>query len=403
MMLGGRRAGKTSTLAAMQHCFDKVFEGTDLAISADSHRMDSSSQSALDVIEAKRQELERYVDQAARDTNFVPDSSPTPGDATYRFNLKLKGKPDAIQLDFYDFNGEWLVGGNSNYDLVQDGVKRSDVLLIIIDTPYLMEEDGTYNDVRNRFFRITQAIKENFDVRAEEGYLPKMVLFVPIKCERYYDDGRMIDVYNRIIDSERGYGGLINYLKGSCEIAVTPIQTIGTASFVGFDFDEENGNIYMAKEKDGKAFPDRPLYGFNGKAREAAKRQGLGRKYAAEPKYCEQPAIYILCYALTYAAYAAEIKSKESKKGIRRIFRPKIGEGILRFIKAAIPSPVWGLISEDAFNALIQQLRDKYDFTAAADFMAQRHLIYEHMIMQGEGYNIIDPDVLGLKKGFMKG
>ena len=257
----------------MKECFDKQFKDTELHITPASGR-------TLDVIEAKRSEMENYLAKASRDEPFIPDSTPTQGDDTYRFNVKIKGKPDVISLDFYDFNGEWLVGGDPHYDDVQEQISRSDVLMIIIDTPYLMEDDGQYNDIRNRCFRITEAIKANFDVNSS---VPKMVLFVPIKCERYYDETRMEDVYNKIV-SERCYGGLISYLQKCCEMAITPIQTIGTASFTGFDFDPSTGTYLMGKEKDGKELPIYPEYNFNDKAREAAKRQGLDRKYAAEPK-----------------------------------------------------------------------------------------------------------------------
>ncbi|MBR0281879.1 MAG: hypothetical protein IJQ81_09835 [Oscillibacter sp.] len=382
MMLGGRRAGKTSALAAMQDCFDKQFKGTELNITPSGGR-------ALDVIEAKRVEMERYLTMASRDEPFVPDSAPTQGDDTYRFNVRLKDRPDVISLDFYDFNGEWLVAGNPNYDDVQDQIKRADVIMIIIDTPYLMEEDGTYNDVRNRCFRITAAMKDNFDVRAS---VPKMVLFVPIKCERYYDENRMGDVYKQIV-SDHCYGSLIDFLKGSCEMAVTPIQTIGTASFMGFDFDPSTGNCLMLKETDGKELPGYPLYNFTQKAREAAKRQGLDRKYAAEPMYCEQPAVYTLYYALTYAAQVAKAKADNLKKGPFGFFNRKLVEVFLKTLQKTIPSFLWNIIPPQN----LQDLIDRFSFASAEEFLKQRNIIFEKMERSGKGFDILLPDILDFR------
>lgn len=382
MMMGGRRAGKTSALAAMKECFDKQFKGTELNITPASGR-------ALDVIEAKRVEMERYLSMASRDEPFIPDSSPTPGEDTYRFNVKLKDRPDVISIDFYDFPGEWLVAGHSNYDNLQDQVKRTDVIMIIIDTPYLMEEDGAYNDIRNRCFRISATIENNFNIHDS---VPKMVLFVPIKCEKYYDENRMGDVYKRIV-SDRCYASLIDYLAGKCEIAVTPIQTIGTASFIGFDFDPSTGDYEMGKERDGKELPIAPLYNFTEKAREAAKRRGLDRKYAAEPMYCEQPAVYTLYYALTYAAQVAKAKADNLKKGPFRFFDRKSVETFLKTVQDKMPAPLWNIIPRENLEELI----DRFSFASAEEFLKQRNVVFEKMKLSKDGFDILLPDILGFK------
>lgn len=385
MMLGGRRAGKTSTLAAMQDCFNKQFKGTELNII-------TSGKDALNVIEAKRIEMERYLSMASRDEPFFPDNTPTQGDNTYRFNIKLKGRPDVISLDFYDFPGEWLTAGNPHYDDVEDQIKRSDVIMIILDTPYLMEEDGTYNDVRNRCFRITSAIMDNFDVNAS---VPKMVLFVPIKCEKYYDECRMSDLYNQIV-SDRCYGSLIDFLKGNCEVAVTPIQTIGTASFIGFDFDPATGNCLMSKEADGQELPKRPLYAFTMRARKAAERQKLGRKYAAEPVYCEQPAVYTLYYALTYAAKVAEAKADNLKKGPFGLFNRKLVEVFLKTLQKTLPSFLWN-------PQHLQDLIDRFSFASAEEFLKQRDVICKKMKLSGDGFDILSPDILDFQRNREEG
>lgn len=387
MMLGGRRAGKTSALAAMQGCFDKEFKGTQLSITP-------INSAALDAIEAKRQEMEDYLAKASRNEPFVPGGEQTDREMTYRFNLKLKDRPDTIHLDFYDFPGEWLTAGDPNYDKVAERVKSSDVLIIIIDTPYLMEKDGQYNDVRNRCFRITQSIKAIEDLKTK--ILPKLVLFVPIKCEKYCHEKRMLDVYKRIV-SDRCYGGLVEYLKGSCEMVITPIQTIGTAMFQGFDFNEATGDLRMGKDADGKEFPNKPLYYFTRRAEDAALRQGLDRKYAAEPKDCEQLAVYTFYYVLTYAATVARLKKEKNKKDFFGVMGAQIGEAALRLLKSLIPAPVREFLPDEALNKLMKDLRDRFDFASAEDYLKQRDLVFKKLKTSGDGYEIIYPDILNFK------
>ncbi len=386
MMLGGRRAGKTSTLAAMQHCFDKEFKGTDLNII-------QADQTTGDVIQRKQQELENYLGFASKNKNFTPDSTPTQGEDTYVFDVKIKGKPDTIKLRFYDFNGEWLAIGNSNYGIVEEKIRESDILMIIIDTPYLMEEDGQYNSVRNRAQRITNAIKKELDFKKSGP--PKMVMFVPIKCEKYYDEGKMQEVCEAI-QKDRCYGDLIDYLKGSCEVAITPILTIGTAAFIGFGFDKETGEMLMQQESDGMPLPSKPLYGFTQKAQEAARRQGLGRKYSAEPVFCEQPAVYTLQYALTYAAKVADMRATEAKKGFWGIFDPKHGEALVMLAKEIFKIPLLDQIPTAILDGWIEKLRDRYDFASSADYLKQRDLVREKLKTHGDGYEIIS-DVLYFK------
>ena len=390
MMLGGRRAGKTSTLAAMQGCFDKVFRDTVLNIIPEGG-------TTLEAIEKKQAEIKRYVDGAEQNLMFVPDHNPSSEDQIYRFLLKMQSqkKHDAIHLEFYDYPGEYLIGNHPEYDKIEKHIEDSDVLMIILDTPYLMEEDGIYNVTRNRCDRITSAIKTNFVLQSS---VPKMVLFVPIKCEKYYDENRIDEVFSKV---ESCYEDLIFYLRGHCEMAVTPIFTLGTAVFAGFDYDESSGETIMSKELDGEILPSKPLYRFSPKAKEAAKRQGLAKSYTAEPKYCEQPAVYTIYYALTFASNVAkimEMKRKQDKKGLKKLFfNPKFSVMVLSFLKTAIPSPLWGIVKPETLGKMVEALQQRYDFPSAEDFLQQRDIVYKRMKRSGDGYYVLEPDIMKFK------
>ena len=351
MMIGGRRTGKTSALAAMYGCFDSVFGKTDIICSV-------GGESTLDIIEAKRQEMIDYLALASENKDFVPDGTPTDGDETYTFDIFLKNKRNnKIHLNFYDFPGEWIKEKSTD---IKEKISNSHVLMIVIDTPYLMEENGRYNDLRNRCYRITEMIKGNFDINKSK--IPKLVLFVPLKCEKYYWENRMNEVAASI-RREDVYGSLINYLSSgqntNCELAITPILTIGTAIFSRFERDKETHDFIMNNKY---KYPSKPLYYFNEEACRAAVKKGSNQKYAADPQYCEQPLVYTLSYALKMMAMAI---SKD--------------EGF------------WG-------NLLKYFKENWLDFASASDFVTQRDKIQKHLVLDKNGFTILS-DPLKFKAG----
>ena len=363
MMIGGRRTGKTSVLAAMHGCFDSVFGKTDIICSV-------GGESTLDIIEAKRQEMIDYLALASQNKDFVPDGTPTAGDETYTFDIFLKNKRNnKIHLNFYDFPGEWIKEKSAD---IQEKIAKSHVLMIVIDTPYLMEENGQYNDRRNRCYRITEMIKGNFDINKSE--LPKLVLFVPLKCEKYYWEDRMNEVA-AAIRKEEVYGSLINYLSSgqntNCELAITPILTIGTAIFSRFERDKETHDFIMNEKY---KYPNKPLYYFNEEACRAAVKKGSNQKYAADPQYCEQPLIYTLSYALKMMAMAIE-KDNNDVGFWANLFGSSLFPMFLKYIK------------ENWLN-----------FASASDFIAQRAKIQKHLVLDEHGFTILS-DPLKFKAG----
>ena len=212
------------------------------------------------------------------------------------------------------------------------------------------------------------------------------------------DENRIDEVYSKV---ESCYEDLIFYLRGHCEMAVTPIFTLGTAVFAGFDYDESSGETIMSKELDGEILPSKPLYRFSPKAKEAAKRQGLAKSYTAEPKYCEQPAVYTIYYALTFASNVAkimEMKRKQDKKGLKKLFfNPKFSVMVLSFLKTAIPSPLWGIVKPETLGKMVEALQQRYDFPSAEEFLQQRDIVYKRMKRSGDGYYVLEPDIMKFK------
>lgn len=88
MMVGGRRCGKTSVLAAMKENFQDNFAGTNLTA-----RFGDTS--TLIILEEKREEINEYF----RDNRtFMPDSNPTEEIMVYSFIVGIEGKKEASEL-----------------------------------------------------------------------------------------------------------------------------------------------------------------------------------------------------------------------------------------------------------------------------------------------------------------
>ena len=117
----------------------------------------------------------------------------------------------------------------------------------------------------------------------------KLVLLVPLKCERYFFEQRMDKVLSRI---ETVYSELIALFKqnGRIACAVTPILTLG-----GVEFDhimKEGGTIPLTVE----GCPKEVVYRFR------------GDKPKYNPVFCVQPLYYMLSFLA--AQYGREKKNR---------------------------------------------------------------------------------------------
>lgn len=333
MMVGGRRCGKTSVLAAMKANFQQQFAKTQLTLEYDD--LDT-----LEVLEAKNNEIKDYFLEA-QNRIFTPDSNPTEEMSRYTLSISLPDKKKGtIRVDFVDYPGEWLTDKEHREDILEC-MKETQVIIVAIDTPHMMEENGKFNEYRNYCSRTSEMLK----MALGESYSDrKLVLFIPLKCERYLNEGKMGKVREQ---TEKSYAELINYLARSpekYEVAVTPIFTLGSAEFSHFEVDRKTGNI---KINETYKTPENPIYRF----------PDIGVK-KPEPKYCEQPIVYLLAYIFQSAG---DKKNKEYKK-------------VKNFIY------------------LIKLLEWFWNIASAEDFLAEKSNILNSIKRNGDGYHIIqDP------------
>lgn len=212
-MMGPRAAGKTTILTA-------IFSDTQENIGATTNLLlQAQGDTSAELTERKRQLFSVF-----KNRKQITDR-PTAGLAasstinTFDFLFGLKKKEPRIELEIKDFPGEYI---QSKPDVVQEFVSESNTLFVAIDTPHLMEENGRFCIAKNHPEIITNFLINNLNTLENE----KLVLFVPLKCERYFYSSHMDEVLVKVKDV---YGDLIKAFKDSEKVAcaVTPILTLG--------------------------------------------------------------------------------------------------------------------------------------------------------------------------------
>ncbi len=267
LMMGGRRAGKTSVLAAMSSCCRTILNTIP--------NINVTREEGGVSLTNKEAELNRYFSELYMNSmSFTADLEPTANSDTYSFEVTVNERNAGYTLNFTDFPGEWLSRSDKEEEL-QKMVDMSQIIMIAIDTPHMVEsmEDATrvgkYHKEFNRVAEITRFLKNAFQKSKQE----RMILFVPLKCEKYYYRNKMKMVNETL---KKGYADLLSFLsndelKNLCTVGIVPILTIGGAEFYKFSDNGYAGEYSYVR--------DMTL-----------------RKY--NPKYCEQPLFLTLYYLI---------------------------------------------------------------------------------------------------------
>ena len=264
-MMGPKAVGKTSILTA-------IFSDAEINLGAETNlQFRPIGATADDLADRKLMFSSIFHDQIKITDEPAAGQYASSDVATFDFVFGLKGASgtDLINMEIKDFPGEYL---KSRPEDVTDFIKESTAVFIALDTPHLMEHDGRYNEVRNQISKITQYFK-NANV-AEE----RLVLIVPLKCERYFYEKRMPEVLQKV---KEAYKELIDHLSTSliCCCAVTPILTLGGVEYA-YTEGGDAGQILLDAES---GLPKKLHYRFRNPA-----------KY--KPLFCVQPLYYMLSF-----------------------------------------------------------------------------------------------------------
>lgn len=262
-MMGPRAVGKTSILTAIfNDTQENLGLATNLLLRAEGDTLAelTDKKHQLNAIFANREEITDKPGAGLAATSTVN---------TFDFAFGLKGKEPRIDLEIKDFPGEYVLDRPCE---VIKFINDSAAVFIAIDTPHLMEDEGRFCELKNR----PSAITDFFKKQGQNG--EKLVLFVPLKCERYFYENRMDEVLARV---EEVYSDLIAHFKASDKVAcaVTPILTLGDVEFSQFK-KTLLGKVAM----NDNGYPEEVIYRF----------RCNNPKY--NPAFCVQPLYYMLSF-----------------------------------------------------------------------------------------------------------
>lgn len=282
-MMGPRAVGKTTILTAIfNDTQDNLGATTNLLLKAE-------GDTNTDLLARKRQLNSIFANRTQITDRPSAGLAASSVVNTFEFAFGLKGKEPRIDLEIKDFPGEYV---QSKPLEVEQYIHESSAVFVAIDTPHLMEEGGRFCDIKNK----PQIITEFFRKSLQQIHEEKLVLLVPLKCERYFFEQRMDEVLRRV---EEVYGELIKLFKesGIIACAVTPILTLGGVEFDSFA--KEGTSVSLIKE----GYPKEVLYRYREK----------NPKYT--PMFCVQP----LYYMLSFLASQYE-KEKQNRSIFDKIF-----------------------------------------------------------------------------------
>lgn len=238
LMMGGRRAGKTSVLAGLVNTMVNGDIKNLLAIN-DVTVLMPDQESLANKIERLKESVKSLSGKT-----FLVDDSKTSSFTTHSLQFEIPGTSNNMTIEFKDANGEFYES-RASYDThggapiskeqIIDAVKEADVYVIAIDTPYLMEAVNPRNELCDE--SINMAYNHVDDIHSyltyiddKDGADAKLVLFVPIKCEKWVHHGEADKVTQRIKDVYKTVFKALDDYK-NLQVDIIPVETVGAIEF----------------------------------------------------------------------------------------------------------------------------------------------------------------------------
>lgn len=331
IMLGGRRAGKSSVLACIvDQLANKTPGDICSVIQTDQGHVfyDNDGKAyCLPPLYEKKIEIKDFLGKIKLpNALFVVDMKATTDKGSYYLQIRT-GESATMKLEFVDVPGESMesvrregnhIGPNPEREELQKQVQESDIFIITIDTPFLMEAGEGVNLVYNRIQEITD-IMGNLIINREDSWDKKFVLFCPVKCEKWLKEGKGEMIADKVC---RVYRNLINTWVKHPNVAmwIMPVETAGGIEFSKF---MDAKRVFKSKEdgygescsvnpltgtiiyRDGRIEKGKNDYVFEDDLRwqqsfhspipiPLAWYRSTGEGYS--PRLCEQPVYRFLCF-----------------------------------------------------------------------------------------------------------
>lgn len=341
--MGGRRAGKTSVLAGLVNTMVNGDIKNLLAIN-DVTVLMPDQESLANKIERLKESVKSLSGKT-----FLVDDSKTSSFTTHSLQFEIPGTSNNMTIEFKDANGEFYES-RASYDThggapiskeqIIDAVKEADVYVIAIDTPYLMEAVNPGNELCDE--SINMAYNHVDDIHSyltyiddKDGADAKLVLFVPIKCEKWVHRGEADKVTQRIKDVYKTVFKALDDYK-NLQVDIIPVETVGAIEFKEHqtamicsnnDFVARKCCVLNAETEvrfgDGTCRqimqddiidedPEGKISEFHSIIRPYSWFHVTGNEYA--PHNCEQLAYYILQFVLKKYLFLKNLEAKKKEK-----------------------------------------------------------------------------------------
>lgn len=223
-MLGSTGVGKTSLLTAMYEQFANNIGKTDLQLTPD----DESSA----ILQERLIELKSLLDDFEARGGVRGDAGEPENLRSFVFGLGRRGKPPSLQLRFRDYPGGYHLpkATPNERQFIKDLLEECVAVLIAIDAPALMELKGKWNELMNRPQQITDIFKTAY----QDLDSPRLVIFAPVRCEKYMQTEKStLELIKRIKEEYKSLLDLFasEELRSNIVAVITPVQTVGSVVF----------------------------------------------------------------------------------------------------------------------------------------------------------------------------
>jgi hypothetical protein len=162
----------------------------------------------------------------------------------YTFGVGVKGRRPAFNLRFTDYPGKYVLDPNvPGAERVGEILRRSQVILVAIDTPALVELNGRYHEAINRTMTVLDEVKRLL----RDNTVPRLVILTLLKSEKYLKSRESAAALTQ--RAIQAYQPLLDYIRApdlvertACVLA--PVQTVGSVVLSRAAEDESGGPVF---------------------------------------------------------------------------------------------------------------------------------------------------------------
>ena len=340
LMMGGQRVGKTSMLAGLIETMTngKVKDIIEVENASENDKINRKLAKSLESL--------KYHLITSYGKTFLIDDGKTPAFDDYTLQFRIPNTDNIMQIVFTDANGEFYDMGRLHDEEIREKIRTYDVFVIAIDAPHLMEAVNPANKlcnepINNSYNHVNDIYTFMTELDDKDGRDAKLVIFVPLKCEKWVREGKIDEVKQRILTVyDPTIHALSNYVN--IEIDIIPVQTVGNIVFqeqskaIVCKYNNESKRCALINDNTQVRFEDGSVEVVNPRIHhfnddpEAVIREGssllrpntwfttVGREYATQ--HCDQLAYYILQFYLAKVLFAQKTEEMQKNKNRNRGF-----------------------------------------------------------------------------------